>query len=146
MSAGGVRFRHAWTATGGVVITLATVAALELLSRFLVPVVTPAVVLLFVTAYATYLSGVRAGLVSLAISYGYVAWTFSNPGQPFSYTYENTLRLVILAVVSPFAVAIVGLLKDRSAKLPTLRASEARLPGVLDAATEYAIIGTDPSG
>jgi PAS domain S-box-containing protein len=131
---------------GGVVLTLATVAVLELLNRFLVPVLTPAVVLLIVTAYATYLSGVRAGLVSLAISYGYVAWTFSNPGQPFSYTYENQLRLVVLALYSPFTVAIVALLKDRSAKVRTLRASEARLRGVLDAATEYAIIGTDPSG
>jgi two-component system, sensor histidine kinase and response regulator len=145
-SKGGARFRQAWTATGGIVITLATVAALELLSRFLVPVVTPAVVLLFATAYATYLSGVRAGLVSLAITLGYVAWIFSSPGQPFAYTYENAIRVVILAVVAPVAVLIVGLLKDRSARLRSLRVSEARLRGVLDAATEYGIVGTDPTG
>src|SRR3989304_3800625 len=64
----------------------------------------------------------------------YIAWFFSLPGQPFDYSDENLLRVLVWGLSMPFMAWMVGILKHRMVTLEqyrdveeTLRKSEEEL-------------------
>ena len=59
----------------------------------------------------------RAGLISAVIATLYFAHFFSIPGQPFHYTADNLMRVLVWAVATPAIAVMVGILQWRSARL-----------------------------
>lgn len=98
----------------GPVLTLAVVAAIELLGRVAFKIPNPPAILLMVVVSSAFTGGLRPGLISAAIAWTYFAYFFSIPGQPFHYTTENLRRVLVWAVTTPSIVVMVGLLKGRA--------------------------------
>src|SRR5262249_5662357 len=103
-----------WRRFGGPLLTLSAIAASELLREtpFRLPNA-PAVVLLTVLFSASQ-GGVRPGLLSALPAWFYLAYFFSNPGQPFHYTDENLRRVVLWMVATPAMALVVGVLQQRT--------------------------------
>lgn len=98
----------------GPLLSLLTVALLEVFARTYFPIPNPPAILLITVVYAASCGGVRPGLLSAAIAWLYFAWFFSIPGEPFHYTHENLLRVLVWAVATPLIAVMAGLLKQRS--------------------------------
>src|SRR5215217_2664566 len=103
-----------WLQISGPLLTLAAVAVIELLGRTPLAFPNPTAVLILVMIWAAFRSGMRAGLISAAISWLYIAYFFSIPTQIFHYTDENFRRVVVWAVVIPLMVLMVGSLHRRA--------------------------------
>lgn len=103
-----------WTEIAGPVLTLAAVAAIELLGQIAFKIPNPPAILLMVVVSSAFTGGLRPGLISAAIAWTYFAYFFSIPGQPFHYSAENLRRVMVWAVTTPSIVVMVGLLKGRA--------------------------------
>lgn len=98
----------------GPLLTLATLAGIELLARVAFKIPNPPAILLLVVVFSAFTGGLRPGLISAAIAWTYFAYFFSISGQPFQYTAENLRRVMVWAVTTPGIVVMVGLLKRRA--------------------------------
>jgi len=108
-----------WRRLSGPLITLLAVGVLGLLSETALAIPNPPAVLVLVVVIAAFRGGLVSGLLSAAIAWLYIAAFFSLPGQPFRYTAENALRVVVWAIAIPIMAVLVGILKQRA-----LRAAE----------------------
>ena len=106
--------RRLWPRFGGALLTVCAIAVLEFASGTVLRVPNPPAILLLTTVYATFSGGLRAGLVSAAVSWLYLAYFFDTPGAGFVYTGDNVRRLVIWAVSLPAIVVMIGTLKRRA--------------------------------
>src|SRR4051794_18373648 len=93
---------------GGILITLGTVIAIEVLSHTVFRVPTPGAVLLVPVAYAAFSGGMRAGLISALFMFLYGLYFFAIPGQPLQYTDANLQTISVLAVVTAVMVGMMG--------------------------------------
>ena len=98
----------------GVLITALTVGLFELLSTRLFYIPNPPAFLLVAVVFAAFHGGLRAGLISSAISWLYFAHFFSLPGQPFHFSDDNLARVLVWAVATPAIAVMTGLLHRRS--------------------------------
>jgi light-regulated signal transduction histidine kinase (bacteriophytochrome) len=96
------------------VLTLGAIVGIELLARVSLKIPNPPALLLFLVVFSAFTGGLRTGLVSAALAWTYFAYFFSIPGQPFHYTAENRLRVMVWAVTTPGIVVMVGQLKRRA--------------------------------
>lgn len=103
-----------WTEIAGPVLTLAAVAAIELLGQIAFKIPNPPAILLMLVVSSAFTGGLRPGLISAAIAWTYFAYFFSIPDQPFHYSAENLRRVMVWAVTTPSIVVMVGLLKRRA--------------------------------
>lgn len=103
-----------WAEIAGPVLTLATVASIELLGQVAFKIPNPPAILLMLVVSSAFTGGLRPGLISAAIAWTYFAYFFSIPGQPFQYSAENLRRVMVWAVTTPSIVVMVGLLKGRA--------------------------------
>jgi PAS domain S-box-containing protein len=106
--------RKLWPRFGGVLLTVCAAAALELASGTALRVPNPPAILVLTTVFATFSGGLRAGLISAALSWLYIAYFFDTPGPGLAYTGDNLRRLVIWAVSLPAIVVMIGTLKRRA--------------------------------
>jgi PAS domain S-box-containing protein len=106
--------RRLWPRFGGALLTVCAVAVLELVSGTVLHVPNPPAILLLTTVFATFMGGRRAGLISAALSWLYLAYFFDNPEPGLSYTGDNLRRLVVWAVSLPAIVVMIGTLKRRA--------------------------------
>ena len=97
----------------GVLITLGTLLAIEVLNRTIVRVPTPGAILLVPVAYAAFTGGLRAGLISATLMFLYALYFFASPGPPWHYTTANLQTIIVLALVAAAMVGMVGSLKQR---------------------------------
>lgn len=111
----------------GPLLSLLTVALLEVFAHTYFPIPNPPAILLITVVYAAFCGGVRPGLLSAAIAWLYFAWFFSIPGEPFHYTHENLLRVLIWAIATPLIAVMAGLLKQRSQRAFELERANAVL-------------------
>jgi PAS domain S-box-containing protein len=105
--------RRAWSASGPL-LTLATIALIELLSRTVFRVPTPGAALLVPVAYSAFRGGRLAGLASATLMLGYLLYVRSNPGQLFRYSRESVEALLVLAIVAPAMVLMISAMRSRS--------------------------------
>jgi len=103
-----------WPRFGGALLTVCAAAALELASGTALRIPNPPAILLLTTVYSTFSGGLRAGLISAAVSWLYLAYFFDNPGPGLTYTGDNLRRLIIWAVSLPAIVVMIGTLKRRA--------------------------------
>ena len=106
--------RRLWPRFGGALLTVCAAAVLELLSGTALRIPNPPAILLLTTVYATFSGGLRAGLVSAALSWFYLAYFFDAPGPGLAYSGDNLRRLVIWAISLPAIVVMIGTLKHRA--------------------------------
>ncbi|MDP2309582.1 MAG: ATP-binding protein [Pseudomonadota bacterium] len=99
---------------GGPLLTLGTVAGIELLARVSLKIPNPPALLVLLVVFSAFTGGLRPGLVSAALAWSYFAYFFSIPGEPFHYEAENRLRVLVWAVTTPGIVVMVGHLKRRA--------------------------------
>lgn len=112
---------------GPVLIAVAS-AAIELVTRFVVRIPNPPAILLILVVFAAFHGGMRSGLVSAALAWGYFTLAFSDPGAPFRYGPDNLKRVVLWGVLSPIMALMVGSLRTRAvaAERAASRAAEER--------------------
>src|SRR5262249_44496354 len=95
-------------------LTVCALAALELASGTALRIPNPPAILLLTTVYSTFSGGLRAGLISAAVSWLYLAYFFDNPGPGLTYTGDNLRRPLIWAGSPPAHVGLIRNLKRRA--------------------------------
>ena len=100
----------------GPLVTVGTLAAVELLTRWVITIPNPAPLYLLAVTYAAYIGGLRSGLVSAAITLAYSLFFFSEPGHPLTFSLENGLRVGVLAIATPALALLAGALRERVAR------------------------------
>jgi PAS domain S-box-containing protein len=106
--------RGLWPRFGGALLTVCAAAILELLSGTVLRVPNPAAILVLTTVFSTFSGGFRAGLISAAASWLYLAYFLDEPGPGLAYPGDNLRRLVVWAVSLPAIVVMIGTLKRRA--------------------------------
>jgi PAS domain S-box-containing protein len=106
--------RKLWPRFGGALLTVCAAAALELASGTTLRIPNPPAILVLTTVFATFSGGLRAGLISAALSWLYIAYFFDTPGPGLAYTGDNLRRLVVWAISLPAIVVMIGTLKRRA--------------------------------
>ncbi len=106
--------KRLWTA---VLVTAMAAGLFEFFSSQLFFIPNPPAILIATVVFAAFHAGMRAGLISAVIATLYFAHFFSIPGQPFSYTADNLMRVLVWAVATPAIAVMVGILQRRSAHL-----------------------------
>lgn len=123
-----VRDSLSGAALGGLLLTLATVGAVELLSRTVYPIADPAPIFLLTVAYSAFRGGFWGGLGSSILAAGYGLAFYAIPGEPFAYASEDAARLAGLALAGPAVAVMVGYQQWRARQREEeLRESEQRL-------------------
>ncbi len=110
---------------GGPLITAGAAIAIELLSRTAFRIPNPPAILILTVVFSAFSGGIRPGLISAVIAWLYFAYFFSTAGQPFHYTDENLLRVMVWMITTPAMALMVGLLKrrvERTSELATVNA------------------------
>ena len=98
----------------GVAVALATLAAIWLINRYLFAIPNPGAVYFIAVVYATYIGGVRAGLVSSAFTIAYSFLHFSAPGHFLEIRPDDWQRILIVSFGTVALSVMVGLLKART--------------------------------
>lgn len=125
----------------GPLITVATLAVMEVFRYAGVIVPNPVVIALIAVVYAAFRGGLWDGIASAAIVVAYNLYHFSEPGYLFLYKRENAVRLIIILVSVPAIAAMVALLQRRTeAAIADLRKSEKRLRDITWALGEGVIV------
>ncbi len=112
-------------------------AAIEFLSRGGLSIPNPPAFLLMVVVSAAFLGGLRSGLVTACIAWGYFAYFFSLPGRPFHYADADLRRVVVWAFTTPAMAIMVGVLEQRARRAFAMARERAALAEQL-AAREHA--------
>jgi PAS domain S-box-containing protein len=103
-----------WPRISGPLLTLVAAGVIELLARTPLALPNPPAVLILIVIWAAFHGGMRAGLISAAVSWLYIAYFFSIPVHVFHYTDENLRRVLVWAVTIPLMVLMVGTLHRRA--------------------------------
>ena len=108
--------RHAafWSRWGGPLLTAAVLLALEIVSQEVHRIPDPFALLFLTTVVATFTGGLRSGLISAALTWLYLGYISSPPGQLFGFTGEALGRVLVWAVIMPVTVVIIALMKRRA--------------------------------
>jgi len=113
----------------GLLVTLATLAVIEFLSRTVPSISAPAPLYVAAVAWATYSGGLRSGLMSAALTLLHAGYFFSMPGQLFRYTKDDAVRTTVLATILLLVVLLLGELKRRADRVATIAQDNAILKG-----------------
>jgi len=95
-------------------VTLAAALFVALVSVFIGRIPNPPAILLSFVIFSAFHGGLRAGLASAAIAWGYFALAFSTPGHLFRYQPDDLKRILLWAVAVPTMAVMVGSLKGRA--------------------------------
>ena len=128
------RVKAWWPLIGGPLLVLGIVVLVETFSFSGYRIPNPPSLLLLAVVYSAFIGGYWPGFISTGLAWLYIAWFFSLPGQPFDYSDENLLRVLVWGLSMPFMAWMVGILKHRMVTLEqyrdveeTLRKSEEEL-------------------
>lgn len=102
-----------WPLSRGPLVTLLVAIGLEGFSRLLLDIPSAAPLFLAV-AYAAFLGGVQAGLVSAAITIAYTLYAYATPGSFLVYSDNNVIRVLVIIGTSLGMALLVGGLKRRA--------------------------------
>src|SRR5689334_2490977 len=89
-------------------------AAIWLVNRYLFAIPNPGAIYFIAVVYATYIGGVRAGLVSSAFTIAYSFLHFSAPGHFLKIRPDDWQRILIVSFGTITLSVMVGLLKART--------------------------------
>jgi len=118
--------RQRWAIIGPVLMA-AAIIVIEVLSRTGYKVPNPPAILILLVVFFTFTGGMLAGLMSAVLESTYISYFFSIPGQPFHYTSENLVRVVVWAISVSAMVFMVGYLRRRAEHAAVLTVKNASL-------------------
>jgi len=95
-------------------LTVCAVALLELISGTGLRVPNPAVILVLTTVFSAFSGWLRAGPISAALGWFYLAYFLDEPGRGLAYAGDNLRWLVIWAVSLPAILVMIGTRKRRA--------------------------------
>lgn len=96
-----------------VLVTLGAMLVMEALSETKFAILHPSIFLYTIVVFSAFRWGLVEGLLSGFLSWTYLLFFLSTPGQLFSYTDENFSRLITITITTPIIAVMVGLLKRR---------------------------------
>ncbi|HEV8306338.1 MAG TPA: ATP-binding protein [Methylomirabilota bacterium] len=117
---------------GGVLVTAATLVAVELLARTPFALPDPAPLYFTAVVYAAVTAGIRSGLIATALTLAYAVYDLADPGRPFHYAPANLHRLVVLTLTIPAIALMVGFLRHRAGRILESAAADALLRAAID--------------
>lgn len=98
----------------GVGVVLAAIAAVELLDRLHLHVPNPVPLILLALVYAVFAGGDWDAVVGAALTVAFAAYFFSLPGHPLTYTPNDRLRVLVVALTIPAVTFLVLRLRRRA--------------------------------
>lgn len=110
--------------SAGLLLALLTTLGLELLEVLGIRVPLPAAILILVVVIATYLDGVRIGLIAAVIVVGWETYNLLSHGGPLADTAGPVSRAISLAIITALTVAFTSRFRRQ---LDDLLSSERRL-------------------
>ncbi len=110
----GLGYQNVWAQFSGPLLTLGVIIAHMLAYRVGVDIPNPPAFLILAIVFSAYAGGLGPGLISAALSWAYIYFFFSLPGQPFLHTDENLKRVIVWAVTMPATAILVGTLKNHA--------------------------------
>src|SRR5258706_793985 len=108
-----------WRHVRGPIVTLGVAALCELLAHTPLRIANPPAFFVLAVVFAAFDGGLRAGLVSAALAWVYIAYFFAEPNGIFRYNDADLRRIVVWAFVLPVMAYMVGILNRRAARLVT---------------------------
>ena len=106
--------RPRWAGIAGPVLVAATIGLVEASASFGLRVPNPPAILLMIVVFSAFSGGQRSGLVATVIACVYFEFYYSVEGQPFRYTDDNLLRVVVFALTTPAMVIMASISKRRA--------------------------------
>lgn len=103
-----------WRLVVGPLVTLATVATIALVQRYIVPIPNPGAIFFIAVMCSAYVGGTRSGLIAAGIALGFAVFHFLVRGRIWAPGYHDLARVIILCVTTPMVAIAVGLLKART--------------------------------
>ena len=110
----------------GPAIALAVVALIEILSWTSLKFTAAAPILILAVVCASFVGGFVDGLIAAAITVWYYAYDLASMGTTFPYTHEALRRVLVFACSAPAVALMVGLLKQRAARITAEAARKER--------------------
>ena len=80
-------------------------------------IVAPTTLLLTAVVASTFVGGLVDGLISAGITVWYYSYLLSSPGTIFPYTHETLRRVLVYACSAPAIALMVGVIKQRAARI-----------------------------
>ena len=110
----------------GPALAVVVVALIEILSRTPLKFAASAPILILAVVCATFVGGLVDGLIAAGITVWYYAYDLSSTGTIFPYTHETLRRVLVFACSAPAVALMIGLLKQRAARIATEAARKER--------------------
>jgi PAS domain S-box-containing protein len=110
-----------WREATGPLLTVSVAAVIELLSRTPFKIPNPPAFLLLMVVFSAFRAGLRSGVISALAAWGYFAYYFSEPWQPFHYTDENFRRVLVWLAATPAIALLVGMQRRHIERLGEAR-------------------------
>ena len=101
----------------GLLVTLGTLIAIDVLTRTVFRVPTPGAILLLPVAYAAFTGGLRTGLISATLVFLFALYFFAVPSQFLQYTDSNLQTIIAIALIAVAMAGMIGRLKQRIEQL-----------------------------
>lgn len=114
----------------GPLITLAMAIVFDVLARNNLPIAHPFPFLLFTTVYATYIGGLKPGLISGLITLVYAVHFLSEPGSIIRYTPTNAYSLLAIGIAVPVTVLLVARVQRAAQHARAIQLSRQELEAV----------------
>jgi len=96
---------------------LAAIAIIEGFSWTPWQIVAPTTLLLTAVVASTFVGGLVDGLISAGITVWYYSYLLSSPGTIFPYSHETLRRVLVYACSAPAVALMVGVIKQRAARI-----------------------------
>lgn len=103
-----------WERRLGPTLTVTLALLLLLFERGGFKIPNPVLLFALTIVVSAFLGGVRSGLIAVAVTFAFTLWSWSRPGQLFSYQAQDLQRLGVQLLTMPAMAVLVGLLKQRS--------------------------------
>jgi PAS domain S-box-containing protein len=125
----------------GPLVVAVVLLLLELGAAFVIHLPNPNGVFLVAVVYAAFVGGLKPGLVGGGLTLVYVMYYFSQPGQLFSYTADDAVRVGIQFVTTPLMVVMVGILREHlDRKIAALQQREQQYHSIVQALAEGLVV------
>lgn len=98
----------------GLIVTLLTIAILELLRAANLVVPNPPALLLVGVVLSSFTGGTVHGVISAFIAWTYFAYHFSSPERILRFDDANLVRIIVWAFATPIIAVLVGILHHRA--------------------------------
>ena len=129
----------------GMAVTLGGILLFEVMSQTVIKLPTLTVLTILV-GWAGFAGGLRTGFLSATLTSMYAVYFFSTPGQLFSYTPENGLRLLAFTLASAAIATMTGVLRATTLRSEAALRNQLEFTNALNANLGEGVYATNSEG